>query len=224
MSSRCPEARGARTRHGPRECAARRPAARERAVRLLRLALAAPLLCALAGCEREARRLEVPPSAPLDGVRVDPRTLRPGPAASAVAQVAAASEPGVPRGRRIEENAYAVSQGKRWYRWFNCSGCHASGGGGDIGPPLSDDRWLYGHELPQVVASILEGRPNGMPAFAGRVSEEQAWQLAAYVRSLSGQLRSDVAGGRSDSMSSGEPEQRRELEPARPDAAPPTVR
>ena len=114
--------------------------------------------------------------------------------------------------------------GKRWFRWFNCSGCHASGGGGDMGPPLSDDRWLYGHELPKVVASILEGRPNGMPAYAGRVSDEQAWQLAAYVRSLSGQLRSDVAGGRSDAMAAGEPEQRREQEAARPDAAPPTVR
>jgi len=187
----------------------------------LGLALALSLPLALAGCEREARRLELPPSAPL-AAPSKAGVLYPGPYASAPVRVTAADP--VVRGQRVEENAYAVSQGKRWFRWFNCSGCHAGGGGGDMGPPLSDDRWLYGHELPQVVASILQGRPNGMPAFAGRVSEEQAWQLAAYVRSLSGQLRSDVAGGRSDAMGSGEPEQRREREVPRPDAAPPTVR
>lgn len=209
MCSRCPEAR----RSAPRCGLAGAPVA-------LLLALAAPL----AGCEREARRLQVPPSAPAVTARADPGSLRAGPAASGPASAASSSDAGVPRDAGIEENAYAVSQGKRWFRWFNCSGCHASGGGGDMGPPLSDDRWLYGHELPKVVASILEGRPNGMPAYAGRVSDEQAWQLAAYVRSLSGQLQSDVAGGRSDAMATGEPEQRREQEAARPDADPPTVR
>jgi cytochrome c oxidase cbb3-type subunit 3 len=191
------------------------------AKRALALALAFALL-GLVGCEREARRLEVPPSATLAGPG-QAGILYPGPPASAPVRSTASADP-VVQGKRVEENAYAVSQGKRWFRWFNCSGCHGGGGGGDMGPPLSDDRWLYGHELSQVVASILQGRPNGMPAFAGRVSEEQAWQLAAYVRSLSGQLRSDVAGGRSDAMSSGEPEQRREREAPRPDAAPPTVR
>lgn len=205
MYSRCPEPRHRSTG----------------ATLALPLAIAIGLPLGLAGCEREARRLEVPPSAPLAAPR-GVGVLYPGPSASAAVQ-AVAADPLV-RGERVEENAYAVSQGKRWFRWFNCSGCHGGGGGGNMGPPLSDDRWLYGHELPQVVASILQGRPNGMPAFAGRVSEEQAWQLAAYVRSLSGQLRSDVAGGRSDAMGSGEPEQRRELEAPRPDAAPPTVR
>jgi cytochrome c oxidase cbb3-type subunit 3 len=62
-----------------------------------------------------------------------------------------------------------------------------------------------------VAASILQGRPNGMPAFAGRIPEDQVWQLVAYVRSMSGQLQTDVAPGRSDSLNPGaEPESRRE--------------
>ena len=42
-----------------------------------------------------------------------------------------------------EGNAYAVSEGKRLYNQFNCSGCHFQGGGG-IGPPLMDAEWIYG--------------------------------------------------------------------------------
>ena len=36
-----------------------------------------------------------------------------------------------------------------------------------MGPPLMDDKWIYGYEPEQVFATIVEGRPNGMPAFGG---------------------------------------------------------
>ena len=75
-----------------------------------------------------------------------------------------------------------------------------------------DDKWLYGHEASQIVATILQGRPNGMPSFAGRKPEDQVWQIAAYVRSMSGQLKSDVAPSRSDGLSAGPPEGRRDRE------------
>ena len=41
----------------------------------------------------------------------------------------------------------------------------------------------------QHLATIVEGRPNGMPSFGGRIPDEQVWQLVAYVRSMSGQVR-----------------------------------
>jgi len=158
-------------------------------------------------------------------VRAGPSSS-PVPSALAAADVASAAsgtfaghagEP--PRANPLEDNAYEVAQGKRLYRWFNCNGCHGAGGGG-MGPPLMDDRWRYGHEASQIVATVMQGRPNGMPAFAGRISEQQAWQLAAYVRSMSGQLRADVAPSRSDSLSSGPPEARRDREQPKPAAAP----
>jgi cytochrome c oxidase cbb3-type subunit 3 len=97
------------------------------------------------------------------------------------------------------ENAWAISEGKRLFSAFNCSGCHGNGGGA-IGPPLMDHRWIYGYAPDNVHESIVEGRPNGMPAFRGRLTEQQAWQLTAYVLSLSGLVPKDAAGGRSDHM------------------------
>jgi cytochrome c oxidase cbb3-type subunit 3 len=108
-----------------------------------------------------------------------------------------------------EETAYAIAQGKQWFGWFNCSGCHAHGGG-NIGPPLMDAKWIYGHEPGQIFASILDGRPNGMPSFRGRIADSQAWQLVAYVRSMSVLVRRDAIAGRDDGMQKGKPEQRRD--------------
>jgi cytochrome c oxidase cbb3-type subunit 3 len=96
-------------------------------------------------------------------------------------------------------NAWAISEGQRLYNWFNCNGCHAMGGGG-MGPALMDDVWIYGSEPASIFASIVDGRPNGMPAFGGKVPEQQVWQLVAYVRTLSALQRKDVRPGRSDAM------------------------
>jgi cytochrome c oxidase cbb3-type subunit III len=98
-----------------------------------------------------------------------------------------------------EENAYAVSQGKTLYNQYNCSGCHFQGGGG-IGPPLMDADWIYGSRPENIYETIAEGRPNGMPSFGGKIVPDQIWQIAAYVRSMSGLLRKDVAPGRNDDM------------------------
>ena len=102
-------------------------------------------------------------------------------------------------------NAFHLSEGKRLYSWFNCSGCHANGGGG-MGPALIDDKWIYGSAIESIHATIRDGRPNGMPTFGGKVPDDQIWELAAYVRSMAGlassaacawaQRRHDGASGR----------------------------
>jgi cytochrome c oxidase cbb3-type subunit 3 len=74
-----------------------------------------------------------------------------------------------------------------------------------MGPPLMDDEWRFGARIDQIAVTINEGRPNGMPSFRGKLSEDQIWQLAAYVRSLSGQVRKDAVAGRSDDMSNRDP-------------------
>lgn len=73
--------------------------------------------------------------------------------------------------------------------------CHFHGGGG-IGPPLMDDLWIYGSEPENIFATIVQSRPNGMPSFGGKIPEFQVWQLAAYVRSLSGLTPKDSRNGR----------------------------
>jgi cytochrome c oxidase cbb3-type subunit 3 len=163
------------------------------------------LVCLMAGCYREQRPLPTPPGAasPSAGIRMT--AIQPGEPSATPASVK----------NPYEENAYAVSQGKKLFKQYNCAGCHSQGGGG-MGPALMDDKWIYGHEPENIFATITQGRPNGMPAFGGRIPDDQVWQLAAYVRSMSGLLRSDVAPSRSDSLQSGKPEGRREKEEPKP--------
>lgn len=106
---------------------------------------------------------------------------------------------------QYDETAYAISEGKQLYSQFNCVGCHAHGGGG-MGVPLMDDEWIYGHEPNQVFASIVQGRPNGMPSFGGKISTGHLWELVAYVRSLGGLVAQDTAPGRDDDMKTSPPE------------------
>ena len=152
------------------------------------LALLVLTLASLAACDREERRFrESPPSATPSGVvRVS------------------ALQPGVPQDTThvrnlYEGNAYAVSEGQRLFNWYNCSGCHANGGGG-MGPPLMDDEWIYGSGPEQIYTTIVQGRPNGMPSFAGKVPAQQVWQLVAYVRSLSGLNPATTRSARTEHM------------------------
>lgn len=112
---------------------------------------------------------------------------------------------------KFEDNAYAVSEGKRLYNAYNCVACHAQGGGA-IGPALMDSEWIYGSRPDQIYSTIVQGRPNGMPSFGGKIPEYQVWELVAYVRSISGQLPSDVAPDRSDQMPVAKAEQARKKE------------
>jgi cytochrome c oxidase cbb3-type subunit 3 len=113
------------------------------------------------------------------------------------------------------ESAYAVNEGKRLYDWYNCSGCHFHGGGG-IGPPLMDSDWIYGDAPQNIFASIVEGRPNGMPSFSGKIPEFQVWELVAYVQSMSGQLPKGVSPNRDDHLMARQPESSTKTEnPAR---------
>jgi cytochrome c oxidase cbb3-type subunit 3 len=181
--------------------------------RVAGLGLLAALPLLLVGCYREERSFQAPgpaASAP-DPVRIG--SIVPGAASNVQPGVTAASQ-----AANYEENAFAVNQGKRLFRWYNCNGCHGQGGGG-MGVALMDDQWLYGSAPANVFTTIMQGRPNGMPSFGGRIPEDQVWQLVAYVRSLSGQLRKDVATSRSDGLAGAPPENTRAQERPRP--APP---
>lgn len=89
-----------------------------------------------------------------------------------------------PRAAAYYDNPQAVAEGKRLFTQFNCSGCHSNGGGG-MAPALMDNEWIYGDRLEQIHQTLVEGRPNGMPAWGGKIPDPQLWALAAYVRSMS---------------------------------------
>jgi len=166
--------------------------------------VALTLAALLGGCERERREYH---SSPTATAQPHPRlsTLQPGDMLSA---------PMDPVGLHFENNAYHITQGGRLYRWFNCNGCHANGGG-SIGPALMDAQWRYGGRIDQIHASILEGRPNGMPSWRGKMTDQQAWQLSAYIRALSGNVRKDAAPSRREGMRATPPPTRIPSQPPR---------
>ena len=166
--------------------------------RTFRLGTALAACAAVIACEREARRYQEIPAASTraEGVPLTPFQ-------------AGGPQPQDPKLSPYQENAYGQAEGKRLFSSFNCVGCHSYGGGG-IGPALMDDKWIYGAGPEQIYSTIIEGRPNGMPAFGGRIPSQQAWQIVSYVQSLSGLVPQDAAPGRDDDMSVKKPELRQE--------------
>jgi cytochrome c oxidase cbb3-type subunit III len=159
------------------------------------VAMLAIALLSASGCEREARPFPERTATATGTPRPGQSQLYPGgvrPAESATASP-------------FQENAYGMAEGKRLFEAFNCSGCHAHGGGG-MGPPLMDDRWIYGARPGNIFASIVEGRPNGMPTWRNKIPDQQVWQIVAYIQSMNGQAPIDVLPGRSDHLSAGTPE------------------
>jgi cytochrome c oxidase cbb3-type subunit III len=144
----------------------------------------------LSGCDREKR--DPRPDARRDADEHTPAvtTLEPG---------GQRPTPSSPEAQMFAANAFHLSEGKRLYSWFNCSGCHANGGGG-MGPALIDDKWIYGNAIESIHATIRDGRPNGMPTFGNKVPDDQIWELAAYVRSMAGLASSAASPGRNDDM------------------------
>jgi cytochrome c oxidase cbb3-type subunit III len=160
---------------------------------MMRKVLIAFVVLSIVACEREARRFDDDPASPVVA-KLSP--LQPGPTV-AVSRV---------RGP-YTYNAYGLSEGKILFNQFNCSGCHAHGGGG-MGPPLMDDEWIYGSEPQNIFATIADGRPNGMPSFRERLSNDQIWRLVGYVQSMGGLLSKDAEPTRDDGMSYRPSEQR----------------
>ncbi len=151
--------------------------------------LAAAAVAGLAGCRREARLLREPPAMRERVMAVNVNSFVPG------GNSARVSWP-----NPYQESAYTIAEGKRLFSWYNCVGCHAHGGGG-MGPALMDSVWIYGSDPGQIYATIVQGRPNGMPSWGSRIPEYQVWELVAYVRSLAGLTGKTVAPGRNDDMS-----------------------
>ena len=158
--------------------------------------IAATMLALIAShCERESRPIEKLTSAATQPASLS--DLFPG-----------GTKPPPPEVSPFQQNAWGMAEGKRLFTYYNCSGCHANGGGG-MGPPLMDDKWIYGSDPVAIFSSIVEGRPNGMPSWRNKIADAQVWQLVAYVQSMSGQAPQAAMPSRSDHMRYSTPENAR---------------
>jgi len=107
------------------------------------------------------------------------RAPAPRPAGSATAVlVALTDEPSLTKGRTIFEGPDHV-----------CASCHRPDLGGLVGPNLTDNYWLHGCAITDIVTSIKTGYPmKGMMPFGTEkpLTDEQVLQVASYVMSKHG--------------------------------------
>ncbi|HEV3235870.1 MAG TPA: cytochrome b N-terminal domain-containing protein [Gemmataceae bacterium] len=89
-----------------------------------------------------------------------------------------------------QEKAARIRAASVLYREY-CLTCHGKDGRGlDLKaampaiPDFTSRAWQESRTNPQLNVSILEGKGTLMPAFRGRVNEQQALDLAAYIRSF----------------------------------------
>ena len=81
-------------------------------------------------------------------------------------------------------NPEAISEGEELYKLLNCYSCHGLRGGGGMGPDLTDEEWKEGTgDDIRVMDQVMTGR-NKMPGYDGVITEEEAWKVIAYVRTL----------------------------------------
>ncbi len=131
------------------------------------IALAAGL--ALAGCNRQPATAAAGAASPVD--------IPVGPVPGTPMQPALPADP-------YGNNPVALTEGRRLFVRYNCSGCHGGHAGGGMGPSLRDAAWIYGGDDSHVFDSIAEGRAHGMPSWGGKIPQQEIWQLVAYIKSL----------------------------------------
>lgn len=98
-----------------------------------------------------------------------------------------------------------AEEGHRIYMETGCNGCHGGTGGGGMGPPLSNQRWVYGKEPDTLFRLITLGtielqaagysriatekvKAPMLPQASGPIviidSEERLWKIITWILSL----------------------------------------
>jgi cytochrome c(L) len=101
------------------------------------------------------------------------------------AGVGVAQDAGANKKNAYTGNAEAIKEGRALYLKYGCSGCHGVGGGGGMGPPLTDDVWKFG-STDEDVYKVIKGQvQTTMPnVFGQQMTDEEIWKVIAYMRSV----------------------------------------
>ena len=108
-------------------------------------------------------------------------------AAEAIAASAKANQPSV---NPYRGDAAAIAEGQQVFAQI-CVACHKADASGLVGPSLVDPYWKYGHSDAELFATVMEGRPGGMPAWGAQLGSEKVWRALAYLETLP---KSDAPG------------------------------
>ena len=79
-----------------------------------------------------------------------------------------------------------LNAGKAIYEQ-NCVVCHASDGGGGVGPNFTDKYWIHGGDMPAIFKTIKYGVPaKGMISWESQLSPKKMQQVASYIYMMEG--------------------------------------
>jgi cytochrome c oxidase cbb3-type subunit 3 len=89
-------------------------------------------------------------------------------------------------------DAPALAKGKVIFT-ANCAACHRADAGGQIGPNLTDDHWIFGGSIKNLFHTITNGGRDGkgMVAWKGTLKPTEIQLVASYVLSLQGSKPKD---------------------------------
>ena len=106
-------------------------------------------------------------------------------------------------------DATSLAAGKNIFEGENlCNTCHKEDMGGLVGPNLTDDTWIHGCSLEEIMTNISTGFPDmGMLPYGSnkKLSDDELLQVASYIISKKGS----------------NPAEPKEIDPAREVACPP---
>lgn len=85
----------------------------------------------------------------------------------------------------------SIAKGKEIFNGTNnlCFTCHREDLGGMVGPNLTDEYWIHGCSVKEIVTSIVNGFPDkGMLPYgsSNRLSDEQLLQVVSFIISKQG--------------------------------------
>lgn len=82
-------------------------------------------------------------------------------------------------------DAATIAEGKTIYT-TNCVACHRADAGGQIGPNLTDDKWILGGGIKNLFHTITNGGRDGkgMIAWKGNLKPKEIQKVACYIISL----------------------------------------
>ncbi len=80
----------------------------------------------------------------------------------------------------------ALESGQKIYD-TNCVACHASDGGGGIGPNLTDEYWIHGGSISEIFSVVKYGVvEKGMIPWQDQLSPEEMQNVSSYILTLVG--------------------------------------
>ncbi|MGE3474322.1 MAG: cytochrome c [Rhodospirillaceae bacterium] len=77
-----------------------------------------------------------------------------------------------------------VAEGARLFGYKRCAECHS-----DAGIMLGAGNG----NIDTIATAIRDGRPGGMPAYSGKLTDAQIWQIAAFVKAADARPDGEIA-------------------------------